>query len=56
VICRICDQDLDIKDALLLDEAKGLLTYRFPDGTVHLFKRQQKKKEQEQIEVQEEKS
>jgi hypothetical protein len=51
MICRICDQDLDVKDALLLDEARGLLTYRFPDGTVHLFKRQQpQKKKNEQNE------
>lgn len=43
MICRICDQDLTIpKDAVLIDEARGLLTYRFKNGEVHMFKRQQK--------------
>jgi hypothetical protein len=43
VICRICDQDLTIpKDAVLIDEARGLLTYRFKNGEVHMFKRQHK--------------
>jgi hypothetical protein len=44
VICRICDQDLEIpKDAILIDEARGLLTYRFINGEVHMFKRQKPK-------------
>jgi len=43
VICRICERELDIpKDAVLIDEARGLLTYRFINGAVHMFKRQHK--------------